>query len=103
MFKHLLVPLDGSKLAEAPLPAALYFARIMGARVTLLHTVEKDAPREIHGERHLTGEQEARDYLEEVAARVFPPEIQVEVHVHGEQIDNVARSIAEHAEELGAD
>jgi nucleotide-binding universal stress UspA family protein len=103
MFKHLLVALDGSKLAEAPLWAALYFARLMGARVTLIHTVEKDAPREIHGERHLTGELEARQYLEEVAARVFPPQIQVQVHVHGEKIEDVARSIAEHAAELGAD
>lgn len=103
MFKHILVPLDGSKLAEAPLYAALYFAQIMGARVTLIHTIEKDAPHEIHGERHLTGEQEARKYLQEVTTRVFPPQIQVEVHVHGKEIEDVARSIAEHTEELGAD
>ncbi|MDR3556030.1 MAG: universal stress protein [Syntrophobacteraceae bacterium] len=103
MFKHLLVPLDGSRLAEAPLAAALSLARAMGAGVTLLHTVEKSAPREIHGERHLTGQREARDYLREVAARVFPPEIQVEMHVHGDEVKDVARSIAEHAAELRAD
>ncbi len=103
MFKHLLVPLDGSQLAEAPLSAAVYLARALRAKVTLMHTVEKGAPRQIHGERHLSGPQEARGYLDEVAARVFPPEIQVEMHVHGDEVKDVARSIAEHAGELGAD
>ncbi len=55
MFKHLLVPLDGSQLAEAPLSAAVYLARALRAKVTLMHTVEKGAPRQIHGERHLSG------------------------------------------------
>ena len=35
MFKHLLVPLDGSQLAESALPAAAYLAQTLGARVTL--------------------------------------------------------------------
>jgi len=39
MFKHLLVPLDGSALAELALPAAAYLARLLPARVTLLHLV----------------------------------------------------------------
>ncbi|MGC8490385.1 MAG: universal stress protein [Syntrophobacteraceae bacterium] len=103
MFKHLLVPLDGSKLAEAPLPAALFLARRLHAKVTLIHAIEEGAPREIHGERHLTGTQEAGAYLTEVAARIFPPEIPVETHVHTNQVKDVARSIAEHAQELGAD
>ena len=103
MFKHLLVPLDGSQLAEAPLPAAVSLALALKARLTLIHTVEKDAPHEIHGNRHLTGPQEAREYLEEVAAKVIPPEIEVQIHVHGDEVKDVARSIAEHAGELGAD
>lgn len=103
MFKHLLVPLDGSQLAEAPLSAAVSLARMLRAKVTLIHAIEKGAPQEIHGERHLVGQQEAREYLEEVAARVFPPQIQVETHVHENEVKDVARSIAEHAGELGAD
>ena len=103
MFKHLLVPLDGSQLAEAPLVAAASLALALKAKVTLIHAVERDAPHEIHGERHLTGVQEAREYLEDVAARVFPPEIPVEMHVHGDGIKDVARSIAEHAGELDVD
>ena len=60
MFKHLLVPLDGSPLAEAALPAAAYLAQKLGASVTLLHVIEQDAPQEIHGERHLTDPDEAQ-------------------------------------------
>lgn len=103
MFKHLLVPLDGSHLAESALSAAVYLAGILGARVTLLHAVERGAPQEIHGERHLTSAAEAWRYLDEVAARAFPPEVQVERHVHSSEVKSVAHSIAEHVGELGPD
>ncbi len=39
MFTHLLVPLDGSKLAEAALPLALTIARQFESNVTLLRVV----------------------------------------------------------------
>ncbi len=67
MFKQLLVPLDGSRLAEAALPAAPYLAHILNASVKLVHIIEKNAPKEIHGDRHLTDNEEARTYLEDVA------------------------------------
>lgn len=41
MFRHLLVPLDGSALAEAALPAAVYLAETLGAWVTLIHIIER--------------------------------------------------------------
>jgi nucleotide-binding universal stress UspA family protein len=105
MFKHLLVPLDGSRLAEAALPAAAYLAQTLGAGVTLVHVIEQDAPQTIHGERHLTGPDEARAYLEEVASRAFPkePGVGVEQHVHTAEVSDVARSIVEHVGELGPD
>jgi nucleotide-binding universal stress UspA family protein len=103
MFKHILVPLDGSRLAEAALPAASFLAGILDARVTLVHVIERDAPQEIHGERHLTEPDEARNYLDEVALRAFPSGIRVEKHVHSSEVSNVARSIAEHVGELGPD
>ena len=49
MFKHILVPLDGSKLAEAAIPFAVEFCRKLDAQITLLHVIEKDAPSEVHG------------------------------------------------------
>lgn len=39
MFKHLLVPLDGSTLAECVLPHTIAFARTFDAHVTLLHVI----------------------------------------------------------------
>ncbi len=103
MFRHLLVPLDGSVMAEASIPAAVYLARTLGARVTLFHVIERDAPPEIHGERHLTSVDEARDYLAEAAARTVPADVAVERHVHGGEASDVARSIAEHVGELDPD
>jgi nucleotide-binding universal stress UspA family protein len=40
MLRRILVPLDGSALAEAALPAARAIARLTGARVTLVQAVE---------------------------------------------------------------
>ncbi len=103
MFTHLLVPLDGSQLAEAALPAAVYLARTLGAGVTLVHVIERNAPAEIHGERHLTDPAEACAYLDEVAARAFPAEVEAERHVHTAEVSDVARSIVTHVRELGPD
>ncbi|NCT22408.1 universal stress protein, partial [bacterium] len=51
MFKHILVPLDGSHLAEAALAPAARIAGTLGAPVTLIHILERDAPREVHKDR----------------------------------------------------
>jgi nucleotide-binding universal stress UspA family protein len=102
MFRHLLVPLDGSHLAEAALPFAISLAHLLQAPVTLVHVIERHAPKAVHGEHHLTDSEEARLYLEEVAAR-FPPDIHVESHVHTSEVSDVARSIVEHVGELQSD
>ena len=73
MFKHILLPLDGSQLAEAALPVVVYLADKLKAQVTLLHIIEKNAPASVHGQRHLTNEAEACQYLQEVAEKAFPP------------------------------
>jgi nucleotide-binding universal stress UspA family protein len=103
MFKQLLVPLDGSRLAEAVLPAAAYLAPRLEASVKLVHIIEKNAPKEIHGERHLTDDAEACTYLEDVAKRAFPPTLPVECHVHTTETSNVVSSIVEHVAELESD
>jgi len=103
MYKHLLVPLDGSTLAETVLPTVSYLARTLGAMVTLVHVIERDASPQIHGERHLTEPAEAASYLDEIAARALPAGIAVERHVHTSEVGNVARSIVEHVGELAPD
>jgi nucleotide-binding universal stress UspA family protein len=103
MFKHILVPLDGSTLAEAALPAAVLLARKLGATVTLIHVIEKNAPQEIHGQPHLRDAEEAAAYLTDVARRSVPAGTQVDCHVHTAEVSDVARSIVEHARELKHD
>jgi nucleotide-binding universal stress UspA family protein len=76
---EILVPLDGSPRAEAALPPATELARLLGARLTLLQAVSPapvmaDAPTPfsgpIDGELSTLRRDMAKDYLEDVAARV---------------------------------
>jgi len=103
MFSNILVPLDGSASAETALPAVEVLRKTFGSTVTLIHLLEKDSPREIHGQRHLAGEGEAGEYLDEVARRAFPAGARVECHVHSAEVADVSRSLAEHAVELAQD
>lgn len=103
MFKHILVPLDGSGLAEAAIPPAAALSLKLGSEVTLLHIIEKNAPQEIHGQKHLTDEEDASRYLKQIAASHFDPEVEVHTHVHAEEVSQVARSIVEHSQEFKPD
>ncbi len=103
MIRHLLVPLDGSSLAEAVLPAAAALAERLGAQVTLLHVMERGAPATIHGERHLTEVGDAERYLVEVERRLALRDRAVGRHVHQPKEGDVARAIVQHAEELRVD
>jgi len=98
-----LVPLDGSHLAESVLPVVQQVAGRFHAQVTLLHIVEEHPPTVIHGEPHLTGVAQAQAYLEEIATRLRSTGILVEIHVHQEKEDNVARSIVQHSQEMNVD
>lgn len=102
-FRRVLVPLDGSRLAEAILPAAIAIARRCGATMTLLHVLEHNAPETIHGEQHLKDTRAAGAYLEDVATRYAPDGVRTEQHVHENPEHDVARSIAAHAAELQVD
>lgn len=97
MFSKIFVPLDGSSLSEASLGAAAALADHFASSVVLFHVIERDAPDEVHHERHLTTAQEADAYLKGVAKRSFAPTIHVETHVHEQPASDVARSIVENA------
>ncbi len=99
MFKNILVPLDGSKLAETALPYAISFGRHFNAPVTLLHVIEKDAPQEVHKDHHLTRPDEAEQYLTSLAQKGFPEDVEVEAHVHSAEVKDVAASIIQIANE----
>jgi len=103
MFKHILLPLDGSALAESVLPAAAYLARVFGAKITLVHIIEKDGQAVVHGEHHLTQPAEAEAYLAQIRQRAFAPETAVSLHVHESAMQDVAQGIVEHQDELTPD
>lgn len=74
MFNHILVPLDGSNLAECVLPHVKIMADAMGSRVTLLHSLERPNqstdlypvnPLDWHMRRA-----EAKLYLEKIAEKL---------------------------------
>ncbi|MGE5612154.1 MAG: universal stress protein [Bacillota bacterium] len=100
MLKNLLVPLDGSSLAEAALPAAVCLAESLGAKINLLHVIEQKPPKSIHSEHHLADAAEAGAYLDDIAGRVIPPQIPLAKHVHASRVRDVPQSILEHAEDL---
>jgi len=102
MFTHLLVPLDGSPLAESVLPTTAALADKLHSEVTLLHVIERGAPAAIHGARHLTASADADTYLLD-AAHQMPGDLHVARHVHTVEENDVAESIVQHVGELGAD
>jgi nucleotide-binding universal stress UspA family protein len=103
MFKRVLVPLDGSSLAEAVLPATAHLAERFGATIILFHTIEREAPATVHGQRHLRNADEAQAYLKGVAKSLPGKNISVETNVHPVGANDVARSIIDHVTELNAD
>ena len=103
MIKHLLVPLDGSLLAESVLPAAASLAKKINIDITLIHIVEKDPPQKIHGQRHLTSPKQAEEYLNSISGMEMFKGIPVSMHVHEERVSNVPLSIAQHSRELNQD
>jgi nucleotide-binding universal stress UspA family protein len=100
--KNILVPLDGSKLSETVLPLAALLARQNQSKLILFHVIEQNPPDTVHGEHHLTNQQEASNYLDQIS-QSLPTEVIVDRHVHSSAEKNVAVSIVEHSKQLGVD
>jgi nucleotide-binding universal stress UspA family protein len=100
--KNILIPLDGSQLAETVLPLAAYLAEMNHARLVLFHIIEQNPPDMVHGERHLKNQQEASAYLTKVA-QSLPKGVTIDQHVHSSAEKDVAQSIVDHSNELGVD
>jgi nucleotide-binding universal stress UspA family protein len=82
MFKKILVPLDGSKLAEKILPQVKELVKFSGAEVHLLKVVmsyEIDPKKDKEELEKLAGE--AQEYLDQVAARLKKKGIQASATV----------------------
>jgi nucleotide-binding universal stress UspA family protein len=101
-FDRILVPLDGSRLAEAGLPPAEALARRLHSVLVFVHALEPDPPAAVHGEPHLVSFEDARAYLERHRERCSALGISAEVHVSRTQVQDVALAIDELARELDA-
>ena len=74
MINHILVPLDGSTLAECVLPHIMAIAPVTNARVTLLHVLQQPhngngSPAVDPVEWHLQ-KQKTEKYLEQVVSQL---------------------------------
>jgi nucleotide-binding universal stress UspA family protein len=92
---NILIPLDGSPLAEQVLTPALDLARLMKARCNLLRVVEPRSSRE-HGAGGLPESAQAEIYLERIAAKVRERGLEVQTSVVGAR--HAAEAILQEAE-----
>jgi len=100
---RILLPLDGSASAERVLAPAARIARKFGAEIVLVHLLERNAPKTIHGEPHLGDAGAAGAYLRGLAGSGLFEGVRVSFHVHGESVDDLAEGIVTHTEELASD
>lgn len=101
-YKHILVPLDGSPLAELALPDAFGVAELSQAEVTLLqvvppieHVIAGEAEHPIFVDQQWEAKKLlAQDYLHQVCERVGCPDITVHTVV---EMGPAAESIIDYA------
>ncbi len=107
---HVLIPLDGSPLAESVLERTFSLSRTWDARCTLLRLVSHPTadisaylPDTVRTVEWLvrTGKHAAEEYLAAVTARL--KELGVEVESRVEVVSQVARGIIDQADELDTD
>lgn len=100
IYQNILVPLDGSELAERVLPAALYLAEAMHGSVTLLTVVAKKPSDDVNlmAQAIQTGEYEADLYLRSVKKHFLPSMVPIETAVITGKPD---KDIIEYAKENG--
>lgn len=105
MYRRILVPLDGSALAEQALPRAVAQAEKFGAEIVLLKVLQPlseltfSAPSTVRAAEKASA-QLVRDYLDGVAARIREQDIPVQVAlVEGKPYVEIIRF----AEENGMD
>ena len=106
MFNRVVIPHDGSELAEAILPFIMQIAGPLDLEVTLLRVVEPVPPEVIEGVRRVViddaerREKEATAYLAELAGSVAASGVQVRTEV---RVGVPAREIVYCARERDAD
>lgn len=109
MYKKILVPLDGSPLAEKVLPHVRALAQCVGAEVVLLRVVPTPTYEAVFADTLLTpappndehnARSHAEGYLQRVAFDYFPSEVRVIYEVSS---GPVAETILDYASGIEAD
>ena len=106
-FKNIMLPLDGSPLAEQALPEAQRFAEVYGAQLHLIRTVSVTAlgvdaasASTYWTETSEAIIQEATNYLQEIASRL-PPTINTSIEVQiGAPSDRLTEYVSQNAIDL---
>ena len=101
MYKKILVPLDGSELAEKVLPQVIGLAKLTNAeihllRVVLVHTVPGADPTD----RQVEAVHQAEEYIEATAGKLKKEGLQVVTHV---RYGHEASEILDQVDHSGAD
>jgi nucleotide-binding universal stress UspA family protein len=91
MYKSILVPLDGSKLAEAILPEIEKVASSMKARIILLRVCRSHVfPGKDPTKAEIEVIRAAEKYLNEIAQRLTAKDLDAEIHVrYGDVADEI--------------
>jgi nucleotide-binding universal stress UspA family protein len=106
MYKRVLIPLDGSRMAEGILPFIIQIARPLALEVVLVYVVQPIMPQAIEGTAHFTVYDisarlnEAREYLAPVAANLRRQGVRVTIDTRrGEPVAEIVAA----ARESGSD
>lgn len=104
MFKKILIPLDGSKLAERAIPHAIYMARIFESQIQLLHVLDfspyQDTSTVTEPLNWQINKAQADLYLNGIAAQLRGQNLNVEYHLRE---GKTAESIIDFAQQQGVD
>ena len=98
-FKKILVPLDGSELAEAALASALAFAEALSADVVLLRVVVPLAIKldpDLYQRVIENGKKEAEAYLNSIQSRSLSSSVRIKSEI---MVGKAAKSIVDYAQE----
>lgn len=102
-FSHILVPLDGSRLAEQILPIVSGIVRHCGGELILLHVLEPAPPARVHGEPHLATAEEAARYLKDISRQLATHTIATHIVICSADREAVAACLARQARALEVD
>ncbi|MGE3270216.1 MAG: universal stress protein [Chloroflexota bacterium] len=101
MMKNILLPLDGSPLAELAIPYAATMARRAGATVVLVQAVQAHTPPGVdQTDAELAVMDRAQAYLRSVEARLTAEQVRVAAHVY---YDEPAHALLDAAERQSVD